>query len=350
MTSPSTIPVHVLTGFLGSGKTTLLNRALASEFGAETAVIVNEFGEVALDQLLIQERSEETIVLKSGCVCCSSRTDLVSTLMQLAAMTRDGRPPFGRVIIETSGISDPVPILTTLRCDFNLLARFHIGTTVCTVDATAPDDVRGRPESLSQIAAADACIITKRDLASPQTACGVEDWVRALNPIAMLLPAEGGLRESLERNETQLGKQPVTFAVSASVPPVHSVRSLVLRTANPSSWSRFAVWLSALVFLHGDHILRIKGVLLDQERGAWIAINGVRRFLHPPEHLNLTQPPSDGACLVFITEGLDPALIEQSYRRWVLEDDDSAGASASGRTPAAIPNLSPQIELEGAMS
>ena len=124
------IPVHVLTGFLGSGKTTLLNRALQAGFGAETAVIVNELGDVGLDQLFVQARSQETIVLKSGCVCCTIRTDLVSTLLELVAM-RDAGEPFQRILIETSGISDPLPILQTLRSDFNLLTRFRAGSIIC---------------------------------------------------------------------------------------------------------------------------------------------------------------------------------------------------------------------------
>jgi G3E family GTPase len=132
----SIIPVHVLTGFLGSGKTTLLNRALDAGFGPDTAVIVNEFGDIGLDQLFLQTRSEETIVLKSGCVCCTVRTDLVSTLLSLAGR-RGGLPhPFRRIIVETSGISDPLPILQTLRSDFNLLTRFRVGAVVCTVDAS----------------------------------------------------------------------------------------------------------------------------------------------------------------------------------------------------------------------
>jgi len=154
MSSRSTISVHILTGFLGSGKTTLLNRVLSSSsgFGAETAIIVNEFGDIALDQIFIQERSEETIVLKSGCICCSIRTDLVSTLKQLAAMSDERPSPFKRIVIETSGISDPAPILITLRSDFNLLTRFHVGSTVCVVDATAVGYERA--EGMAQLAAA----------------------------------------------------------------------------------------------------------------------------------------------------------------------------------------------------
>jgi G3E family GTPase len=106
----------------------------------------------------------------------------------------------------------------------------------------------------------------------------------------------------------------------------HSIRSIVLHVASQQSWPNFAIWLSALVFQHGDKILRMKGLLLDQDRGAWIAVHGVRRFLHPPEHLQLIRPPKGGACLVFITEKLNPALIERSYRHWVLSENEPSAA------------------------
>ena len=320
MSNRSTIAVHILTGFLGSGKTTLLNRVLssASGFSAETAIIVNEFGDIALDQMFIQERSEETIVLKSGCICCSIRTDLVSTLMQLAAIS-EGRPsPLRRVIIETSGISDPVPILITLRSDFNLLARFHIGSTVCVIDATAAID--GRAESMAQLAAADACVITKLDL-TERSIGNVGAGVHALNPTAAILRADA-LTSWFEAKDAPgrdiadnlAGLEPRVSALSSG----HAIRSIVLRVENPQSWPMFAIWLSALVFQHGDRILRMKGILYDADRDAWIAVHGVRRFLHPPEHLRFIRPPAGGACLVFITENLDPELIAHSYRRWVV--------------------------------
>jgi G3E family GTPase len=327
MSSRSTISVHILTGFLGSGKTTLLNRVLSTSFGfgAETAIIVNEFGDVALDQIFIQERSEETIVLKSGCICCSIRTDLVSTLKQLAAMSDQRPSPFKRIVIETSGISDPAPILITLRSDFNLLTRFHVGSTVCVVDATTVGDERA--ESMAQLAAADACVVTKRDLLERRPPADVEDSIRALNPTAVILSGDElaswfELKDAPGRDiaDRLADLEPRVSAPASS----HSIRSVVLRVASPQSWPSFAIWLSALVFQHGDKILRMKGLLHDQDRGAWIAVHGVRRFLHPPEHLQLMRPPMRGACLVFITEKLDPALIERSYRQWVLENEPSA--------------------------
>jgi G3E family GTPase len=323
MSARTTIPVHILTGFLGSGKTTLLNRALtsASGFGADTAVIVNEFGDIALDQMFIQEQSEETLVLKSGCICCSIRSDLVTTLTELAALSDARARPLMRVVIETSGISDPAPILITLGSDFRLLTRFHIGTTVCAVDVTTAG--QEREEAIAQVAAADACIVTKRDLAEHQPDAAITRRIHDLNPSAAIILADE-FASFVERHDApapDIADRLASLAPQVTgVSPNHSVRSVVLRIESPASWSRFAIWLSALIFQHGDRILRMKGVLYDEARGTWFAVHGVRRFLHPPEHLSLPRTLPRDASLVFIVDGLDPASIERSYRRWVLSE------------------------------
>ncbi len=329
-----TVPVHILTGFLGSGKTTVLNRALVSEFGPETAVIVNEFGQVALDQHFIATRSEETLVLKSGCVCCTVRADLVTTLMELAARSDGAQQQLSRVIIETSGVSDPVPILQTLRSDFNLRARFHIGTVICTADATMPAADRTRSEALMQIGAADRCVITKHDLAGVSGAGDAETWVQSVNPIAVISNAADTDISRLfsEQHVPVLELDARLSHLQSSIvkEPGHEIRSGVLRISDSHSWSAFAVWLSALIHWHGDHLLRMKGMLWDDERATWIAVHSVRRFIHPPEHLaNVSETSPAGACLVFIGENLDIALIERSYRRWVLLQ----GGGHIGATP-----------------
>jgi G3E family GTPase len=323
MSTRSTIPVHILTGFLGSGKTTLLNRALTSSsgFGSDMAVVVNEFGDVALDQMFIQEQSEETLVLKSGCICCSIRTDLVSTLTQLAALSDARERPLRRVVIETSGISDPAPILTTLGSDFRMLTRFHMSSIVCAVDAM--DHESTRPEAMAQLAAADACIITKLDLVGELPEDSVEQRIRRLNPGAAVIPADSLASWIEARDEPNRDIADVLTSLAPQVTtasPGHQVRSLVLRDASPASWPRCAIWLSTLIFAHGDKILRMKGILYDEARDTWLAVHGVRRFLHPPEHLALPRLSSRDASLVFIVDGIDPALIERSYRQWVLDE------------------------------
>ena len=313
------IPVHVLTGFLGSGKTTLLNRALRSGFGPDTAVVVNEFGAIGLDQLFVQSYSEEAVVLASGCVCCTVRADLSATLLQLLTRRRGDARPMRRILIETSGMAEPLPILQTLRSDFNLRTRFRAGSVVCAVSAIDEATLHRRREAVAQITAADGIVITKEDLVHGGALQAIRCTVATLNPLADGVPAEGQAFADWLVHREDVPDHVWHARRFESQAPIdghsHGVRSVTIRARTPPSWARFAVWLTRLVFLHGDRILRTKGVLFDGERNAWIGVHGVGRFFHPPVHLELASPPEDGVCLVFITENLDPALIESSFSR-----------------------------------
>lgn len=321
---PALIGVHILTGFLGSGKTTLLNRALAGGFGADTAVVVNEFGDVGLDALFVQSRSEETIVLKSGCICCRLRGDLPSALLKILAIRRPPQTPLRRIVIETSGISEPVPILQTLRSDFSLRTRFEAGAIVCTVGAIDGAVADDRPEARAQITAADALVITKSDLVDESQLAALQQALTRLNPLSDLLtgpePDLAGWLLGQEAGSHRHVRLPKRSSVRRGRSgDEHAVLSVVIRAEAPPSWPQFAVWLTRLVHLHGDRILRIKGLLHDADRGVWIGVHGVKRFVHPPVHLLPATPPADGTCLVFITEALDPGLIAESYRRLLAE-------------------------------
>lgn len=265
------------------------------------------------------------IVLKSGCVCCTIRTDLVSTLMQLLAI-RGRKAPFERIVIETSGVSDPVPILQTVRSDPKLLTRFRVASVLCTLDATQAADVLGTSEGVAQATAADGVAVTKTDIASPADTARANAAFTSLNPIADLVPTDSrGLVDWLIRRETKPDDSARLLHLAGAAAGEHShndFQSTVLRAVAPISWPHFALWLTRLVFLHGDRILRTKGLLFDRERGLWIGVHGVRRFFYPPTHLELSSAPDCGACLVFVTEGIDGARLERSYRRWV-EDEHS---------------------------
>src|SRR5262249_40756502 len=187
------IPVCVLTGFLGSGKTTLLARLLKSDAFSRTAVIINEFGEVGLDHELIETSDESFVTLQTGCLCCTVRGDLVRTLSDILRRRDEGSvTPFERVVIETSGLADPAPILQALMSDDELAARLALAGVVTTVDAVNGGDTLGRnPESIKQVAVADRLILTKTDLADASP----DDLVArlaALNPIAPLIPVSFG--------------------------------------------------------------------------------------------------------------------------------------------------------------
>lgn len=180
------LQINVLTGFLGSGKTTLLQRVLANEDMGQTALLINEFGEVGIDNLLVQEIAPNTILLPSGCVCCSVRRDLKQALIDLHGKRNRGEiPAFRRVLLETTGLADPAPILSTLQRDPQLRGRYHLGLLVTVVDAQhASLQERLHPEWIGQVTAADRLLVSKADLVTPESLDKVFAHLKTLNPTA----------------------------------------------------------------------------------------------------------------------------------------------------------------------
>src|SRR5689334_3747172 len=190
MSADPRIPVHVLTGFLGSGKTTLLNRLLREPGLADTAVIVNEFGEIGLDHLLVTGGRDNVLLLESGCLCCTLLDSLRETLADLYHRRARGElPPFRRVVVETTGLADPAPILLTLLRDPVATAWYELGRVVVTVDAVhGAEQLADYPEARAQVAAADLVLFTKTDLAGGAPA-GLSDAVARINAAARLADA-----------------------------------------------------------------------------------------------------------------------------------------------------------------
>ncbi|MEQ9574389.1 MAG: GTP-binding protein, partial [Rhodospirillales bacterium] len=188
-----TIPVTVLTGFLGAGKTTLLNRLLGHPDMGEAAVLINEFGDIGIDHLLVKETREDTVLLNSGCLCCTVRGDLVNAMRELFWQRFDKKIPwFKRLVIETTGLADPAPIIHTLMTDPTVGPRYRLDGIVTVVDAVnGPQTLDAQPESVKQAAVADRIVLTKGDMATPEQLATIRGRLKALNPSAPVLDAAG---------------------------------------------------------------------------------------------------------------------------------------------------------------
>src|SRR5215471_3927372 len=330
MSRTTTRPITIITGFLGSGKTTLLRRLLASPEMHDTAVLVNEFGEVGLDHHLVQRLDEQTVLLGHGCVCCTVRHDLVQALTTL--LDRDQRgmiAPLRRVVIETTGLADPAPLVFTVVADPMLRHHFRVDSVVTTVDA-----VNGllhldrHPVSRKQVALADEIIITKTDLARPDAVTTLQGRLRRYNPAARMTTAILGDLDP----QWLLGAQASHAAVARSAGTVlpallqrtphlsetsqshHAdIRTLALTFTQPLDWIAFSVWLSRLLHAHGEAVLRVKGLLNVGATGP-VVLNGVQHILHPPEHLAGWPGEDQHSHLVFILHALEPEALRTSLQ------------------------------------
>lgn len=316
------IPLNVITGFLGSGKTTLLKRMLADQALGDTVVLINEFGEVGLDHLLVEEIAPGAVLLPSGCVCCSVRGDLKAALLTLEERRRRGDiPAFRRVLLETTGLADPAPILATLAKDPNLRGHYHLGLMITVVDAQHAElQERLHPEWLAQVAAADRLLLSKDDLVPPATLAHLSQRLAQLNGGALQRLA----REVLGGDELLWGQGVGGDAIGAEVArwrqfkPVDAQRHseaqvCCLSFAQPLDWMRFGVWLSMLLRCHGERVLRVKGILEVINSEHPIVIHGVQHCLHAPVHLAHWPSGERGSRLVFIVRGLDAALLRRSF-------------------------------------
>ena len=301
--SPKT-PVALLTGFLGSGKTTLLSRLLAHPGMGETAVIVNELGEVAIDHHLLRRVDERTVLLKSGCVCCSLRGDLADELRDLLGRRERGEiPAFRRVVVETTGLADPAPILYTLLSEPVVKHHFRLERVIATVDA-----VNGlpEPESVRQVAAADTLVVTKTDLGA---ADGLLLELERLNPTAEVLEVAFGDVEPAVLFETAgTGLMPVPY-LGLSGPT--DVGACFVYLEEELDWGAFGIWLTMLLQSRGDGILRVKGLLNVGGEGP-VLVNGVQHVVHPPEHLDTWPDEDRRSRLVFIGRGFAPGELSAS--------------------------------------
>ncbi len=307
-------PVVLVTGFLGSGKTTLISRLLEHPGMGETAVIVNELGEIGIDHHLLRRVDERTVLLSSGCVCCVLRGDLVDELRDLLDR-RDAKevPPFKRVVVETTGVADPVPIVMTLLSDPVVRHHYELESVVATVDGV--HGLRG-PESVKQVAVADRLVLTKADIAGPETRVELEAQLAHLNPTAQIRAAafgevapdwlfDGAIRDPRDL-EHQLGHD------DAHDGHGHDVRSCVL-FLEEIDWMAFGLWLTMLLQARGEDILRVKGFLNVGGDGP-VLVSCVQHAVHPPLHLDEWPDEDRRSRLVFIGRGVVAEELEASLR------------------------------------
>jgi len=319
-TAQPKLPLHILTGFLGSGKTTLLNRILTWPEFTHSAVIINEYGRIGVDHWLVQQRVEAMRLLPGGCLCCSQRSDLVAALEMLFHQRRKGEVPlFERVLIETTGLADPGPILRTLLIDEFVSAHYQIENIITTIDAVhGLEQLGAHDESVKQAALADELVLTKTDLAdnlqtlqarlkllNPRARC----WTKArLHPQALLGSGQYDPCHAKWLPTDRL--QAAEYAIAAHRHDAF-IRHFFLRWRNPLPWVVLERWLQQLTRLRGKDLLRVKGLVYTVETPLPVVLQGVQHLFQPP--VTLPAWPDGQACtqLVFITRNIEQATVEK---------------------------------------
>ena len=325
----SPLPVSVITGFLGSGKTTLLSRLLRDPAFERTAVIVNEFGEVGLDHLLVEASDEEVVLLEGGCMCCKVRGDLLRTAGDLLARRASGAvAPFERIVVETTGLADPAPIVQALMIDRDLAGELRLESVIATVDAAAgAATLDAHPESVKQAALADRIVVTKTDLADP-AANGLAGRLRALNPAAPQLAArhgavDAGLLFGKGKPGSALYEPRMFDPALYQEAPAHAhaaVRTFCLRRSSPLHAATLALFLQVLAEHCGARLLRLKGLVdVMESPGRPAVIHGVQHVFHPPAWLDAWPDKDRSTRIVVIGLGLDAHWLQELLE--ALEDE-----------------------------
>jgi G3E family GTPase len=297
------LPVTVVTGFLGAGKTTLLRRFLATPEGQGTAVVVNEFGATGIDDALVRQSADETVLLGNGCLCCIARSDLQQALRRMVIERERGQmPDFRRVVIETSGLADPSPILQTFATDHALGETFHVEAVVTVVDAeTGADTLAWSAEARKQAILADRLVITKTDIAGESAAERLTARLRALNPGAEILQAVNGALDPTRLTEP-VSEQRNAFVAEAA----HSdgIVSFVLADEASMPWPVFARAMETLMAMRGTDLLRVKGFLNVEGCKGPVMVQFVQHLAHPPVELDAWPDQDRQSRVVFITRNI----------------------------------------------
>lgn len=327
MDASQRVPITVLTGFLGSGKTTLLNRLLRQPDMHGTAVVINEFGAVGLDHDLVDHTSEQMVLLANGCICCTVRGDLVEAFERLTHSPQAQRGELRQVVVETTGLADPAPILHTLMGDPRLARHWRLAGVACTVDAfNGMATLDQHREAVKQAAVADRLLLTKTDLAPAAAQASLLSRLRDINPLAELSEGSDAALVSLlamldhtrttRPAETRTKGRSHFFPVSAPTSGDASrhddqIRSHIIVRDTPLSREGVMAWLDMVSTMRGDDLLRVKGIVhLADDPDHPMVIHGVQHLFHPPETLARWPSEDRRTRIVFITRNIEAEDIE----------------------------------------
>lgn len=332
------IPVIVVTGFLGSGKTTLLQKLLSSPELKNTAVLINEFGEIGLDHHLIEKTEENIVTLINGCICCTIREDLSLGIKDLVKRREKYQIPyFDRLVVETTGLADPIPIIHTLTTEPGVMEYFKFATVITTIDAiNGVSTLSHYPEAEKQAALADYIVITKEDLVDAPTLGAVTARIKVLNPSAtrLVLPSmrvdPKVFLDSTEHNfsnnlpsirswinyEAFENTEEITDTKAngqrLGVSHTKEITSFCLTFEKNMNWTAFGVWMTMLLHSRGQDVLRVKGLINADHMEGPVVFHGVQHIVHPPIHLDQWPDEDKRSRIVFIVRGISQEDIETS--------------------------------------
>jgi G3E family GTPase len=308
--------VTIVTGFLGAGKTTLISRFLATPEGRGTALVVNEFGAVGIDDALLRSSTDQVTLLGNGCICCNTRSDLQVALRKLVADRDRGKiPHFGRVLIETSGLADISPILQTFSTDRALGCEFALEVVLTLADAVAGlNNLDKAPEARKQAILADRLVVSKTDIAESAATGRLVARLAALNPRATIdLAVAGDLDPNclIDAGQDSMAAQRTGFVAEAA----HSdgIVSFVMRDDAPIDWPLFQRAIETLIALRGEDLLRVKGLLNIAGGRGPVVFQAVQHLIHPPVELAAWPDADRSTRVVFITRNVAERQVRELF-------------------------------------